>query len=556
MKYLLKIFSVLSLFFLLHTGAVFAASLEYASFVSTDGVSSSFVIKYGGLEEKNNYLCSILSLSCSATNVSASSSPAFDYGAIPKSRKGVMFRGHSQDGRFIFFYQWAGAQDKYRHYVLLDTKTRETYERKSEVPFLDLMTEQDRLFSISPDDSTLFYLDDRDGSPAIYMVDLLHLKKGSMSGTKLTRRDYTVADFLAYDKDNIYFIANRSNPLTWTLYHYNISTEKLDPVASNVSYGEVIKKVGTYILVMKIRDNTVVPMIYDPVKRGISFFSLPQTLGQANISIPYQPFRYGQLTGVVSYPDRDGPKVKHPLIVWLHGGPYRQDSLTVHPYLSYGVYDWVLNEARLSGAIIFKLDYSGSYGYGSAFIAGLKENIGKKDVNDVVTALDSVKKEASKNFSISGVYLVGNSYGGYLSLRSLVAYPKRFDGAFSINGVTDWRSLLTNLGDSLFNSYFNGVPNSKNEKLYAKADILKRAGDVLPTHKVVLVQAQKDKTIDPIQAELLKTTWQKDGVNVDLVRILEEDHVFHKVASISLICRSLLGFLDIAPPSPERCRFW
>ncbi|MCX6739363.1 MAG: prolyl oligopeptidase family serine peptidase [Candidatus Parcubacteria bacterium] len=561
MKQLLFIISLFSFsYFFLGVFAVQSASLEYSTFISTNPASNSFIIRYGGLEEKDKhyYSCSISNLFCTATSTpSESVSSSGNYYGVIKDTERVIFRGHSLDGKFVYYYQYADTKHPYRWYVVINTETGKTYAKKTAVPFLDLMTEQNRLFSISPDSETLFYIDDRDGTPAIYRVPLVNMSKCSMTGERITKSTYTVADFIAYDKNTVYFIANRKDPLTWSLYRYDTTADTLQLIADNVSYSDPIKKVGANIVFLQMKGNAVVPVVYDPTKNTLGYFLLPQTPGISSINNSYKVVRYGNLSGTILYPkaDTDNAKIPRPMIVWLHGGPYRQSSLTIHSFFSYGVYDWILNEARDNGSVVLKLDYSGSYGYGSDFISALKGNIGKQDVKDVVSALERVKEDASKDFSISGVYLVGNSYGGYLAVRSLTAYPEKFAGAFSINGVMDWTTLLEDLKTSLFNIYFGGTPNRKNQNLYDKADMLGRYTSVLPGQKITLVQAEKDNTINPAQADILKYSWKPNGVEVNIISIPEEDHIFHKNSSITNICGSLLSFMSMAATSAERCAF-
>ncbi|MCX6736001.1 MAG: prolyl oligopeptidase family serine peptidase [Candidatus Parcubacteria bacterium] len=561
MKQLLFIISLFSFsYFFLGASAVQSASLEYSTFISTDPVSNSFVIRYGGLEEKDKhyYSCSIQNLFCAATSTpSESVSSSGNYYNVIKDTERVIFRGHSLDGKFVYYYQYADTKHPYRWYVVINTEKGKTYAKKTAVPFLDLMTEQNRLFSISPDSETLFYIDDREGTPAIYRVPLANMTKSSMIGERITKSAYTVADFIAYDKNTVYFIANRKDPLTWSLYRYDTIADTLQLIADNVSYSDPIKKVGGNIVFLQMKGNAVVPVVYDSTKNTLGYFLLPQTPGISSINNSYKVVRYGNLSGTILYPkaDTDNAKVPRPMIVWLHGGPYRQSSLTIHSFFSYGVYDWILNEARGNGAVVLKLDYSGSYGYGSDFISALKGNIGKQDVKDVVFALGKAKEDASKDFSISGVYLVGNSYGGYLAVRSLTAYPEKFVGAFSINGVMDWTTLLEDLKTSLFNIYFGGTPNRKNQNLFDKADMLGRYTSVLPGQKITLVQAEKDNTINPAQADILKYSWKPNGVEVNVISVPEEDHVFHKNSSITNICGSLLSFMNMTATSEERCIF-
>ena len=217
-------------------------------------------------------------------------------------------------------------------------------------------------------------------------------------------------------------------------------------------------------------------------------------------------------------------------------------------YASYAVYDLTLNQLAENNIVVLKLDYAGSYGYGGSFAKEIIKNVGKGDVTDVVDALALMKKD----FSISDTYLMGNSYGGYLALRSLVAYPAKFTGAISINGVTDWASMLKLLKTSIFNVDFGGLPGKSNSSLYAKASILSRISD-LTNQKIVLMQSQADKTVPPSQANTLYQALQNAGKNVQFIPYAGEDHTFTKTSDIENICQNIFNTLSL--PLNNNCVF-
>jgi dipeptidyl aminopeptidase/acylaminoacyl peptidase len=174
--------------------------------------------------------------------------------------------------------------------------------------------------------------------------------------------------------------------------------------------------------------------------------------------------------------------------------------------------------------------------------------VGKGDVSDVVNAENLIKKD----FSVSDTYLLGNSYGGYLALRSLVANPSKFSGAISINGVTDWGKMLKLLKTSVFNVDFNGLPNKKNTALYAQASIFSRISN-LTNQKIILMQSQADKTIPPSQADSLYQALQSAGKNVQFIPYPGEDHTFTKVSDIENICQNVFNTLSV--PLNNNCNF-
>ena len=312
-------------------------------------------------------------------------------------------------------------------------------------------------------------------------------------------------------------------------------------------------KVGSNVVFLQIKGNTVIPVDYNYTNKTVSEFFIPQAAGITAINNPYQLVKYGSVNGVLLKPSSTSTE-PHPLIIWLHGGPYRDISSTIHPYLSYGVYDWDLEEARRNGAVVLKIDYHGSYGQGRPFAESLKGQAGVLDVADVVASLKGVKKTLGTKYKISGVYLVGNSYGGYLALKTITDYPKSFAGAYSINGVTDWPTLITKLKTSIFNVYFNGLPTLANSKLYAQAEIVDNINS-LTTQKIILLQAQSDTDVSPVQADFLFNNLNSKGKNVQIIKIPDEDHVFKKNSSITEICSTLLTFIGLTPNDPNRCQY-
>jgi len=223
------------------------------------------------------------------------------------------------------------------------------------------------------------------------------------------------------------------------------------------------------------------------------------------------------------------------MIVWLHGGPHRQTSPSFHSYHSYGIYDVLLENLRKNGFIVLKLDYRGSYGYGKKFATELKGNVGKLDVKDVITATTVLKKE----MAIGEVYPMGTSYGGYLALRALADKPALFAGAISVNGVTDWWTLIKNDPDSIFKVHFNGAPSSKNKILYDQASIFLRLNN-LKGKKIVLVNGEDDATIPAQQTTMLFDALAKKNIGATVISYEKEGHILSDSANLDDLCSRVM----------------
>ncbi|GIW66595.1 MAG: hypothetical protein KatS3mg095_0493 [Candidatus Parcubacteria bacterium] len=117
---------------------------------------------------------------------------------------------------------------------------------------------------------------------------------------------------------------------------------------------------------------------------------------------------------------------------------------------------------------------------------------------------------------------MGNSYGGYLSLKTIYEYPSKINGAISINGVTDWWTLINNNKNSIFKIHFNGYPTKNNLELYNQASIFLKKEN-LKNKKVLLIYGKKDRTVPISQNSLFTNAYNKIAKIEDLE--LDEAHV-------------------------------
>lgn len=536
----------------------FAAELKTTTIL--DFNDQQILFRHGGLEKTNVFLCQTSNLSCqnlgSTTPAEISESFA-DPEPLNAKIKNIKFdRANatriilSPDKKWLAYYDASIAnKEKTRKFVLIglngDTKIR-TYEVSGKVNYWDLLSEDLRLFSFSPDSTKLIYLDDRSGYPSLYSVDLTGTPPagGRLPGKQVTLRDYTIADFLAWDTDVVYFTANRESAHLWSLYKFNTKTKDVQKIAGNISYNQRMQRVGDKLLFLQIKNNSTVPVLYDPtitISSGQAFAYFPSFPANPPVTgYTEKEIRLGKLSGVLMQPTNYTGEKKLPLFIWLHGGPYRQVALGYHSYPSYAVYDWLMGEMVKKGALVLKLDYRGSYGYGRDFAQSITGQVGKGDVTDVLTAVTELKKIKK----IGPVYLVGNSYGGYLALKTIVENPKVFAGAMPINGVTDWFVLLNKLENSIFNVQFKGLLGEENSALYYQADIADRIKN-LTSQKIVIVQASADRTVPASQADYIKKIFDLKNKPVELVKYAGEDHVFKKISSLEDICRRLATMANL-----------
>lgn len=532
-----------------------AAGFSYDSLYKI--ADDKLIIQSGALENKNYYLCSNTQVTCqnlgqetpNLTKLGLNSTENDDQQAslakLKKKYKEIYNASRiefSPTGRYLVYYISSKVNsDKIRHHVLIDLKNSSQPQRsetKSTVKNWDLLTEENRLFSFSPDESFFIYSDDHNGFPTLYQAKLPQTRKTLIS-KKLFTRNYSVGDFLLWDKNTLYFYANREKNIVWNLYRYRLDTGALQKIASDVSYGEKIYRSGDFLLFTRLVENRKIVSRYDPISNTSRDFST-QSIANNFSNLVRKETTLAGLQSVIVRTEKTPGK---PLIIWLHGGPYRQiaNTATYHPYQSYAVYDWLLDQMASNGAIVAKVDYVGSYGYGRKFADGIVGQVGKKDVTNI-TAITS---ELKTMYKPSAIYLVGNSYGGYLALRVLAEKPANYAGAISINGVTNWTKLLDHYQNSIFNTYFKGLRADDNDPLFLQSGIADKL-DRVTNQKIMLVQNLADKTIPPVQASWLANILATRHKIYDYVTYEGEDHVFAQSKNIADLCQKIANFIKIS----------
>jgi dipeptidyl aminopeptidase/acylaminoacyl peptidase len=127
-----------------------------------------------------------------------------------------------------------------------------------------------------------------------------------------------------------------------------------------------------------------------------------------------------QLHGFLVLPEGDGP---HPVLLMIHGGPFTQ-------------YGWTLfDEAQVYAGAGYAVVYTnprGSSGYGSAYGAWIRGDVGDRSSVDLFAMLDDALARPDLDGTRVGV--LGGSHGGYMT-SWIVGHTDRFAAAVSERAV-------------------------------------------------------------------------------------------------------------------------
>lgn len=155
------------------------------------------------------------------------------------------------------------------------------------------------------------------------------------------------------------------------------------------------------------------------------------------------------IEGVLLKPRNFDPLKKYPLLVMIHGGPTGIDRPEPTPGGVYPVMQWVEK-----GALVLRVNYRGSAGYGEKFRSLNVRNLGVGDMWDVVSGIESLQKKGFIDTSRMGC--MGWSQGGYIS-------------AFLTTNTTLFKAISVGAGISNWITYYVSTDITPFTRQYLKA---------------------------------------------------------------------------------------
>ncbi len=132
------------------------------------------------------------------------------------------------------------------------------------------------------------------------------------------------------------------------------------------------------------------------------------------------------LHGYLTLPDDAAETDPPPMVLWLHGGPWKRERWPAPPLFRY---------LGSRGYAVLRLNYRGSVGYGRRFLEAGRGALFGRLPQDV---LDAARWAVAEGYAAEGrIALLGGSFGGFLALAALSRYPDAFGAAVAFNAATD-----------------------------------------------------------------------------------------------------------------------
>ena len=216
-----------------------------------------------------------------------------------------------------------------------------------------------------------------------------------------------------------------------------------------------------------------------------------------------------EIEGVVIKPADFDPNKKYPLLCIIHGGPTGIDrpTLLTPDSRTYPSDIWA---AR--GAVILKVNYRGSAGYGEKFRTLNVRNLGVGDAWDVISGVDSL---IAKGFiDRNRVACMGWSQGGYIS-AFLTASSDRFVAISVGAGISDWATYYYNTDVTPFTIHYLGNNPIDDPDIYKKTSPV---AYIKAAKTPTLIQhGELDRRVPIANAYQLRQALEDKGVKVEMI---------------------------------------
>jgi dipeptidyl aminopeptidase/acylaminoacyl peptidase len=246
-------------------------------------------------------------------------------------------------------------------------------------------------------------------------------------------------------------------------------------------------------------------------------------IDQARLAEPrlvrFRSFDGLSVPAFVYRPKGVGRTVRTPVIVDIHGGPEAQTRPGWNPGAQYF--------ADLLGATVILPNVRGSDGYGKTYL-NLDNGPKREDsVRDIGALLDWIRTQPDLDPKRVAVY--GQSYGGYMSLASMLHYSDRLVGGVERYGISDFNTFLQNTEAYRRDNRRAEYGDERTAEMKAVFARINPLANLPKIRKPMLVmQGANDPRVPQSESDQVVSGLRRNGVETWYVLFADEGHGFQK----------------------------
>lgn len=341
---------------------------------------------------------------------------------------------------------------------------------------------------------------------------------------------------IEWDKHKEIFYLVTENGVQDELYRYELKTKQLEKLSSPI---DIIDKI-------QVADSSTVYIL------GKSA-TIPVNIFRTQDSKSWEQLTNNQVLGVsrdemvepevVTYSSFDGMEIEALLfnakpdydnghmIFWPHGGPQYAERKFFR-----SMFQCFLNR----GYSIFAPNFRGSTGYGAAFTKLVERDWGEGPRLDCVAGIEWLFEQ--KITDRDHLFLVGGSYGGYMTLLLAGRHPEYFKACVDIFGPSNLFTFIESVPDHWkpIMEQWLGHPERDKERLTKDSPITYLDQMVKP---MFVIQGANDPRVVKEESDQIVAALREKGRDVSYLVLDDEGHGFSKKENEIKVYQQMLAFL-------------
>lgn len=258
--------------------------------------------------------------------------------------------------------------------------------------------------------------------------------------------------------------------------------------------------------------------------------------------VPAEPIRYptwdrvnGSQRMISAYLYRPRSPGPHPVLIDIHGGPESQYRAGWAPFVQFLV--------KELGYAVIAPNVRGSSGYGKTFLK-LDDGVLREDaVKDIGSLI--VWAGLQQQFDRNHIAVMGDSYGGYLTLAAMAAYGDRLEGGVDVMGISNFVTFLTNTAAYRRDLRRAEYGDERDPRMRAFLNRISPLSNVASIRKpLLIVQGLNDPRVPATESQQIAWRMRSKGSEVWYVAAKDEGHGFRKKSDEDGYLEIVATFLD------------
>ncbi len=313
------------------------------------------------------------------------------------------------------------------------------------------------------EDGEFIWGSERDGFRHLYLYSL-----DGKQRKRITEGNWEVTEIVGVDEagKKIYYLSTEGSPLERQLYSIKLNGKDRTRVSQGAGTHEISMSPTSEYYLDDFSSLTQPPrstvhaiggeewaVFRDASRKLIDNYALQP----AEIAV-FKTHDGTELYGRIIKPANFRAGEKYPAVVMVYGGPGAQ---TVRN--AWAGADWAQVLAA-RGFAVWEMDNRGSSGRGHAFETPLYRRFGKTELADQLEGVRYLLAQGFVDPARLGIY--GWSYGGFMTLYSLLNAPDVFRAGIAGAPVTNWRNY-----DTIYTERYLGLPAENAEGYRASSAV-------------------------------------------------------------------------------------